>query len=126
MTRTGSTEPAVAAAGGLQRRQGETGADYRCLVWDRAGTGRLFAGDGAELVLVARREGRLRELAGELAAEYGVQAQVVAADLGQPAGPGEIIEALAQQDIEVDVLVNNAGFEPTAQSPESASRGSWR
>ena len=32
------------------------------------------------------------------------------ADLSQPAGPGEIMQALAQQDIEVDVLVNNAGF----------------
>ena len=28
----------------------------------------------------------------------------------QPAGPGQIMEALAQQHIDVDVLVNNAGF----------------
>ena len=69
---------------------------------------RLFAGDGAELVLVARSGGRLRELAGQLAAEYGARARVVPADLSQPAGPGEIIQALAQQHIEVDVLVNNA------------------
>ena len=59
---------------------------------------------------MARGEGRLRELAGELAAEYGARAQVVPVDLSQPAGPGEIMEALAQQHIEVDVLVNNAGF----------------
>jgi uncharacterized protein len=44
------------------------------------------------------------------AAEHGIQAQVVAADLSQPAGPDQIMEALAHQHIEVDVLVNNAGF----------------
>ncbi len=70
---------------------------------------RGFAGDGAELVLVARGEGGLRELAGQLAAQYGARAQVVPADLSQPAGPGEVMQALAQQHIEVEVLVNNAG-----------------
>jgi len=100
----------VAAAGDLRRRQGET----VLITGASSGIGRelarLFAGDGAELVLVARSEGRLRELAVQLAAEYGARAQVVPADLSQPAGPGEVMQALAQQDIEVDVLVNNAGF----------------
>ena len=109
MTGTGSTEPAVAAAGDLPRRRGET----VLITGASSGIGRelarLFAGDGAELVLVARSEGRLRELAGELAGRYGVQAQVVPADLSQPAGPGQIMAALAQQHIDVDVLVNNAG-----------------
>ena len=77
MTGTRSTEPAVAAAGDLQWRQGET----VLITGASSGIGRelarLFAGDGAELVLVARSEGRLCELADELAAAYGVQAQVV-------------------------------------------------
>ena len=110
MTGTGSTEPAVAAAGDPRRGQGET----VLITGASSGIGRelarLFAGEGAGLVLVARSEGRLRELAGELAAGYGVQARVVPADLSQPAGPGQIMEALAQQHIDVDVLVNNAGF----------------
>lgn len=71
---------------------------------------RLFASDGAKLVLIARSEGRLRELAGELAAKYGAEAQILPADLSRPASPGEIVDALAQQHIDVDVLVNNAGF----------------
>jgi len=61
-------------------------------------------------VLIARSEGKLRELAGELAATYRTKAQVMPADLSRPASPGEIAEALTQQQIQVDVLVNNAGF----------------
>ena len=84
VTDTGSTEPAVAAAGDLPRRQGET----VLITGASSGIGRelarLFAGDGAKLVLVARSESRLRELAGELVAGYGVHAQVVPADLSQP------------------------------------------
>jgi short-subunit dehydrogenase len=71
---------------------------------------RLFAGDGADLVLVARSEDKLRELAGELTAEHGIAAQVLAADLTRPDSAGEIAEALARQGVQVDVLVNNAGF----------------
>ena len=62
MTGTGSTEPAVAAAGDPPRRKGET----VLITGASSGIGRelarLFAGDGAELVLVARSESRLREL----------------------------------------------------------------
>jgi short-subunit dehydrogenase len=71
---------------------------------------RLYAADGAALVLIARSQDRLRELADELAANHGAEAQVVPADLSRPASPGEIAEMLAQRHIEVDVLVNNAGF----------------
>lgn len=110
MTGTGSTAPAEAAAGAPRRRQGET----VLITGASSGIGRelarLFANDGADLVLIARSEGRLRELAGELAATYGVKAQVVPADLSRPASPGEIAEALTQRHIQVDVLVNNAGF----------------
>jgi uncharacterized protein len=71
---------------------------------------RLFAADGARLVLVARATDRLAELAAELAATYGTRARVVSADLSRPGGPAEIVRALAEHHVEVDVLVNNAGF----------------
>jgi short-subunit dehydrogenase len=94
----------------MRRHKGET----VLITGASSGIGRelalLFASDGADLVLVARSEGTLRELADELAAKYGAVAQVVPADLSRPASPGEIAEALAQRHIEVDVLVNNAGF----------------
>src|SRR5260370_7303751 len=114
VTGTESTEPAVAAVRDLSRRLGET----VLITGASSGIGRelarLFAADGAQLVLIARSEDRLRELAGELAAEYRAQAQVVPTDLSQPSGPGEIMEALAHRHIEADVLLNNAGLEPHA------------
>src|SRR6516165_9972113 len=110
MTGTGSTAPAGAGGDLLPRRGGETvlitGASSG-IGWELA---RQFAGDGADLVLIARSEGRLQELAGQLASEYGVTVQVVPADLSRPGSPDQIVEALAQRHIDVDVLVNNAGF----------------
>ena len=109
MTATGGTAPAE-AEGKLLRRRGET----VLITGASSGIGRelarLFAGDDADLVLIARSEGRLRELADELAAEYGVQAQVVPADLSRPGSPEEIAQTLARRHVDVDVLVNNAGF----------------
>jgi short-subunit dehydrogenase len=71
---------------------------------------RLFAADGSDLVLVARSEDRLREIATGLTSEYGVTVQVLAADLTRPDSAGEIAETLTRQGIAVDTLVNNAGF----------------
>jgi len=71
---------------------------------------RGLAERGANLVLVARREERLRKLAGELEAAHRVTARAVALDLARPDAPRELAERLAAERIEVDVLVNNAGF----------------
>lgn len=110
MTATGKTAPAETGAGEVRRGLAET----VLITGASSGIGRelsrLYAADGARLVLVARSEGKLRELAAELAASYGTDAQVVPADLTRRASPGEIVEALARQHIDVDVLVNNAGF----------------
>jgi short-subunit dehydrogenase len=110
MTSTGSTAPAGAEEDLLRRRRGETVLITGALSGIGRELARLFAGDGADLVLIARSEGRLRELAGELAADYGVTAQVVPADLSRPGSPDQIVETLAQRQTDVDVLVNNAGF----------------
>src|SRR3954470_16165250 len=69
---------------------------------------RVLAREGHDLVLVARRESALKELADELKDRYGAESVVVSADLAD-AGAGEQIEqALGERS--VDVLVNNAGF----------------
>jgi uncharacterized protein len=111
MTGTGSNAPAEAAAGDLPRRRQ---ADTVLITGASSGIGRelarLYARDGARLVLVARSEDKLRELADELAPKYRAEAQVIPADLSRPASRGEIVEVLARRHIDVDVLVNNAGF----------------
>lgn len=71
---------------------------------------RELASRGYSLALVARREERLRTLATELAAEHGVEAEVVAADLGDAAERDRLQDALRGRGRAVEVLVNNAGF----------------
>jgi short-subunit dehydrogenase len=71
---------------------------------------RVAAGRGHDLVLVARTESALRDLAGALERDHGVSVLVVPADLADPAGPASVAEAVAAAGREVDVLVNNAGF----------------
>jgi hypothetical protein len=71
---------------------------------------RLFAADRWDLVLVARREEALRELAGELNERHGVAAHVVSADLADPAGPARIATDVAARGLAVEALVNSAGL----------------
>ncbi|MFD1356361.1 SDR family NAD(P)-dependent oxidoreductase [Fictibacillus halophilus] len=70
----------------------------------------LFAKDGYHLVLNARNESRLKEIASELTAKYGVKVTVAAKDLSIPESADELASELASAGIEVDVLINNAGF----------------
>ncbi len=80
-----------------------------------AGLGAVFAQAlarrGAErLVLVARRETRLKELAAQIEAEHGTPAVPIALDLsGHDAGE-RLMAELSGRGIRIDVLINNAGF----------------
>ena len=74
---------------------------------------RLFAQDGSDLVLVARREDRLRALADELEATHGIEACVIVQDLSEPGSAAALVERLTRDEIAVDVVVNNAGFGAT-------------
>jgi short-subunit dehydrogenase len=71
---------------------------------------RLCAAHGYDLVLVARSKDRLRKLAGDLTGKHGVRALVLPADLADPGAPHRLCEELTAQGIEIDVLINNAGF----------------
>lgn len=68
----------------------------------------LFSKDGHDLVVVARREDRLRALAYELNNRYGVSVRILVADLRQRDAAERLADAVS--DLEVDFLVNNAGF----------------
>ncbi len=71
---------------------------------------RLFARDGHDLVLIARRKEKLEELGAELAKAHGIKATVIAADLTKHDAPQKIFDEVAAAGIAVDFLVNNAGF----------------
>ena len=71
---------------------------------------RVFASNGHRVALVARRAERLQALAGEIAAAGGKRPIVIPCDLEQPACGDRIAAALAQENVEVEYVVNNAGF----------------
>ncbi len=77
-----------------------------------SGIGRAFAErlarEGYDLVVVARREARLKELAGELK-EAGAAAEIIVADLSTRAGVAAVEKRAAAGDVQM--LVNNAGFQ---------------
>jgi short-subunit dehydrogenase len=60
--------------------------------------------------MVARRADRLMELAGEIAASGGTAPMVIPCDLQQPDAGDKIAAALAAEGVEVEFVVNNAGF----------------
>ena len=71
---------------------------------------KLFARDGFDLVLVARTEPPMQELAERLRVAHAITATVTAKDLSTEGASGELVADLAARGIRVDALVNNAGF----------------
>lgn len=75
-----------------------------------AALARVYAAEGWNLVLTARREMPLRALAAELAARHGVTALAIPQDLSDPAASERLVQAIEGRGVTVDGLVNNAGF----------------
>jgi short-subunit dehydrogenase len=108
------------AAVRLRDRYGE----WAVITGASAGIGREFARalarSGMNVVLTARRTDRLAELAAELESLQAVRTRVVSLDLQQAGGAEKLAAAVA--DLEIGVLVNNAGFGSigpmTAHEPE--------
>ncbi len=71
---------------------------------------RVFASHGHRLALVARRADRLEALAAEITAAGGATPIVIPCDLVQPDSGDRIAEALTAAGLEVEYVVNNAGF----------------
>ena len=78
-----------------------------------AALARVYAAEGWDLILTARREGPLNALADELR-RTGCAVTVLTADLADPAAPRALYEAVLERGLMVDALVNNAGFSRTA------------
>ena len=71
---------------------------------------RRLAARGDDLVIVARSEGKLKELADEIQAGLGREVEVLAADLTLADDVGRVEQRLQSDDRPVELLVNNAGF----------------
>lgn len=71
---------------------------------------RVHAESGGDLVVVARSGDALRELKGELENAHGITVEVIEKDLNDPEAAKVIFEALRDKNIEVEILINNAGF----------------
>ena len=79
-----------------------------------AGIGKALAEElakgGTNLLLTARREGRLRSIASELSSKHDIRSEVLVADLAEPSAPHAIFQFAQQKGLVIDLLVNNAGF----------------
>ena len=71
---------------------------------------RIHAEKGGDLVLVARSKDKLEALASELRDKHKVQVAVIAEDLTQADSAARVFEQTEAQGLQIDVLINNAGF----------------
>jgi short-subunit dehydrogenase len=71
---------------------------------------RIAAARHDDVVLVARRESKLRDLARELEQQHGIRAHVMPADLARAGAASDVASRIAALGVHVDHLMNNAGF----------------
>lgn len=70
------------------------------------------AQDGYDLILVARNPERLEQVAADLESTWDITAMTLAKDLTRPESAREIFDAVAETDMEIEVLINNASALP--------------
>jgi uncharacterized protein len=79
-----------------------------------SGIGEVFANElaekGSHLILTARSEPKLNDLAQKLTENYNIQTEVIVSDLSQAGAPAELYQECMERGRSVDILVNNAGF----------------
>ena len=87
---------------------------YALITGASSGIGRelaaLFAADGHDLIITARRQSKLSEVKRTLERRYHVRVETVALDLSEPDAPRNLHDYTVSHGLTVDHLVNNAGF----------------
>ena len=71
---------------------------------------RKLAARGRNVLLVARSEDKLTALCSELGRLTSIRAQYLTLDLEQPEAAAQLFEETQKRELEVDMLINNAGF----------------
>jgi hypothetical protein len=71
---------------------------------------KIHASNGGDVVMVARRAEKLNALKSELENTYNIKAKVIVKDLTLSNSPKEVYEEIIQAGIQIDYLINNAGF----------------
>jgi len=78
------------------------------------GIGAAFAKELAsrkmDVVLVARSQDKLEQLAEQFQTQYNIKAHVISQDLTQPGAVQAVVDAIQKQGLTIDLLINNAGF----------------
>ena len=74
-----------------------------------AATAKLFASEGATVVITARREAALEQVAKEIA-EAGGTVLAISTDISKPEDPEKLMATVQERFGKIDVLVNNAGI----------------
>ncbi|MDX1668764.1 MAG: SDR family oxidoreductase [Limnobacter sp.] len=107
-----------------------TGNTLALITGASGGIGLEFARDlaakGCHLILVARSEHLLNELAESLHDEFGVDVEIYAQDLGLPGAARKLIRTLGARAEQIEILINNAGFGINGRFdkiPEAQSEG---
>lgn len=78
-----------------------------------------FASKKHNLILVARNEEKLQQLCDELSSSYGIKTEYIVADLSRVDAPREIFDACQKRNLQVDVLINNAGIGSSGEFPNN-------
>ncbi|QNK62077.1 SDR family oxidoreductase [Pedobacter sp. PAMC26386] len=85
----------------------------------------LFAQQGYQLVLVARREEKLKEVAKHLADKYAVEIKALIADVRDNKILTEVLGSLPENWKQIDVLVNNAGLSQGLDPIQKGDTNDW-
>ncbi len=89
-------------------------SQYAVVTGASAGIGADIAKELAQkhfnLVLIARREDKLQQLADSLSQQFGIDVKVLSKDLSIPASVSEIFDYCEEQNLDVSTLVCNAGY----------------
>lgn len=80
---------------------------------------KLFAEKKHNVILVARSGEKLSELANEIKNKFNIESSVIVKDLANPSSPKEIFDEISGKNIQIDFLINNAGFGGTGRFSET-------